>query len=256
MSSLFTAMKNSAVELLEPSSYGEYLLRKQNEILYLLRQLLVRNAQITIFFNEGADLILTTLLAVTDDNLIFDIGASADINQRALEVNKLFCVTLLDKVRVQFILCGLALTTHGGRAAFRTALPDNVLRLQRREYYRLIMPLTRRLPCQIPLADSRHIEVAIVDLSGGGMAMVAAPDSVQFEPEMEFPHCRFELPETGIVTATIKVMTSFEVTMRNGIRVKRAGCKFIDLSTPMINMIQRYITRMERERKAHESGLL
>ncbi len=256
MSSLFTEIKNGAVDLLEPADYGEYLLRSDNEKLQVLRQLLARNAQITVFFNEGSDLILTTLLAVTDDSMVFDVGANVDTNQRALEAAKLFCVTLLDKVRVQFILRGLKITTHGGRTSFSAALPDSVLRLQRREYYRLTMPLTQRLPCQIPLDDGRLIEVAVVDLSGGGMAMVAAPDTVTFEPEMEFPNCRFELPDAGIVTATIKVMTSFEVTLRNGTRVRRSGCKFTDLPAPMINMIQRYITRMERERKAYESGLL
>lgn len=249
-------MRNKPVELLEPADYGEYLLRNRTEMLQVLRQLLDRGSQITIFFNDGADLVLTTLLAVRDDALIFDLGASTEANRRALDAARLFCVTTLDKVRVQFILRGLKPITHDGRPAFRAVLPESVLRLQRREYFRLTMPLTRRLTCQIPLQSGRNIEVDIVDLSGGGLSVVTPPDSAQFGPEMEFSGCRIELPEVGSITATIKVLAIFEITLRNGTHVKRAGCQFVRLPGTMANLIQRYIIKTERERKARESGLI
>jgi len=37
--------------------------------------------------------------------------------------------------------------------------------------------------------------------------------------------------------------------------VRRAGCEFMNLPGPMQTLIQRYIIKIERERKAHESGL-
>ena len=242
-------------ELLEPSDYGEYLLHNRNEILQVLRQLQDRSSQITIFFNEGDDLILTTLLAVGDDGLVFDYGPIEEINKRAESVVKFFCITLLDKVRVQFILKGLKRFAYKGLPAFRADLPDSVLRLQRREYYRLTMPVTRRLTCQIPQNNGQTIEVEIVDLSGGGLALVLPREGLDVEPDREFANCHIELPETGSITANIKVLTVFEITLRNGNQVKRAGCRFIDMPGTMANKIQRYIIRIERERKARESGL-
>lgn len=242
--------------LLEPAEYGEYLLRNPVEMHQVLRQLLEHGSLITIFFNEGADLILSNLLAIKDDGLIFDYGASAETNQRALQARKLFCITLLDKVRVQFILHGLTSTTHEDRPAFHAGLPDNVLRLQRREYYRLTMPLTRRLTCQIPLPDGQRIGIDVVDLSGGGLALVAPPVGVSFAPDTEFADCHIELPEVGGITTTIRVLSAFEVTLPNGAHVTRTGCRFVGLPGTTSNLIQRYIIKVERERKALENGLM
>jgi c-di-GMP-binding flagellar brake protein YcgR len=256
MSNNPTDLRKKPVDLLEPTDYGQYLLHSRSEMLQVLRQLLVGNNQITVFFNDGADFILTTLLAVTNEGLVFDSGANTEINKRAFSAAKLFCTSSLDKIRVQFVLHGLKSITHDGRPAFSAVLPDSLLRLQRREYFRLVMPVTRRLICQIPLGDDDHLDVDMIDLSGGGLAMVVAPDRMRFEPDMEFANCRIELPEIGFITVTIKVLTTFEVTLRNGAHVKRAGCKFVNLPGNTTNLIQRYIIKIERERKAHESGML
>lgn len=246
--------KPLALELLEPADYGQYLLRNHTEILHVLRQLQQHQSQITLFFNEGGDLLLTTLLAADERHLVFDYGASEATNQRALNAEKLFCITQLDKVRIQFVVRGMQGVAHEGRPAFRAPFPDTLLRLQRREYFRLVMPVTRRLVCQIPVNGER-IEVDVVDLSGGGVAVMVPPSTTKFHAGMKFPGCRIELQDVGVVNATIEVMSIFELTMRNGAHVKRAGCRFVDLSPAVANLIPRYIIRMERERKAREAGL-
>lgn len=248
--------KTNPIQLLEPADYGEYLLKSRSEVLNVLRQLQQHDSLITLFFNEGKDLILTTLLSISDERLIFDCGANTETNQRALNAERLFCSTLLDKVRVQFILRQPSAITHEGRSAFQAALPDNVLRLQRREYYRLALPLTRRLTCQIPVPDGQRIDFDIVDLSGGGMAIVAAPDEMIFSPDMEFAGCHIHLPEVGNITARIRILTTIQITLNNGVHIMRTGCHFVGLPGTMTNLIQRYIIKIERERKASESGLL
>jgi c-di-GMP-binding flagellar brake protein YcgR len=247
-------------ELLEPSEYDEYLLHERREILHVLRALNEQVCQITVFFNDGTDFILTTLLSVSDSEITLDYGADAELNQLAGAANKLFCITLLDKVRVQFILRQLQQTTYDGRPAFKAILPDSLLRLQRREYYRLTMPVTRRLGCQIPIPQTDGsvslVDVDIVDISGGGIAIVAPPEEVRFESDMEFPKCRIELPDVGVIIAAIRVRTVFDITLRNGTHVKRSGCAFVNLPGAMATLIQRYIIKTERELKARESGLL
>ena len=48
---------------------------------------------------------------------------------------------------------------------------------------------------------------------------------------------------------------TFDATTRNGHRFIRTGCEFIDIPAARLNMLQRYIIRIERERKARASGL-
>lgn len=245
--------------LIELGEYKQFMLRTHNEILLVLRGLLGHTAQISVYFNEGQDMLLTTLAAVADDHLILDHGPNAELNRKALAAEKHFCVTRLDKVRIQFILRSFTQAEQAGRPAFRANLPDEVLRLQRREFYRLITPIARPLKClvPIPLADaSLHLHDAhVFDISGGGLGLSAPPEHIPFDKDMEIPNCRVELPEVGVITGTLKVRSIFEITLRSGKRAHRAGCEFIKLPGPMLTLIQRYIIKVERERKARESGL-
>lgn len=255
-----TDQSPATAELLDPGDYSQFLLRSGTEILFVLRSLLGSGANITVYFNEGRHFLLTTLLAVDDGTIVLDYGSSEDMNRRALDADKLFCATQQENVRIQFILRGLTKIKHEGRPAFRADFPDTLLRLQRREYYRLTVPLLRPLRCIVPRTmpdgSREQVEIKVVDISGGGVAIMSPPDNMGFDADAEFPDCRLELPEVGFVVATLKVCTVFEVTLRNGSTIKRAGCKFLNLPGPMMNQVQRYIIKVERERKARETGLV
>ena len=248
-----------ASPLLEPGDYAQYMLRARSEITFVLKSLLDHVSQITIFFNEGKDLLLTTLIAIEQDRILFDFGASSEINRKAQVVPKLFCVASLEKVRVQFILRGVHQITFQGRPAFAAAFPEELLRLQRREFFRLTMPITRPLKCQIPIAEAESgnnfvVDVNVVDISGGGLS-IAMPEGLEFSRDKEFSNCRVELPEVGVLTCTLKIRNQFEIVLRSGGHVRRAGCQFINLPGPMLTLVQRYIIKVERERKARESGM-
>jgi c-di-GMP-binding flagellar brake protein YcgR len=244
---------------LGPGEYSQFMLRSPVEVLTVLRGLCDHVSQITVFFNSGQDMLLTTLAAVADDHLVLDFGPNAEMNRKALEARKHFCVTTLDKVRVQFILRDFAKIEHEGRPAFRCALPEEVLRLQRREFYRLVTPILHPLHCVIPIPlpeGSQYLhEANVFDISGGGMGIAAPPDRIPFAADMSFADCRVELPEIGTVAGTLRVRSLFEIVLRSGARVRRAGCEFVNLPGPMMTLIQRYIIKVERERKARESGL-
>lgn len=245
--------------LLEPGEYAQYILRSKAEVLFVLRSLLDAVSQVTIFFNEGKEMLLTTLVALEDDAVVLDFGASSETNRKAQEAEKLFCVAVHEKVRIQFLLRGLKRIEYKGRPAFRAALPDEVLRLQRREFFRLTTPIARPLKCLIPFGDSegtvQMMDMNVVDISGGGLAL-ALPEGVTFETGAEFPNCKVDLLEVGTVTATLKIRNQFEITLRSGGRVRRAGCEFIKIAPAMLNLVQRYIIKVERERKARESGMI
>jgi len=244
---------------IEPADYSRYLLRAKTEVLFVLRAMQAAADRITMHFNDGRDSLLTTLIAIDDNGMSLDIGSDAETNRRAIAADKVFCVGSHDKVRIQFLLRGVRQIDANDGPAFRAELPDSVLRLQRREYYRLTTPVARPLKCRIPMpkADgtSLTVEASIIDISGGGLAIMVPPVGVEFAPDMAFPGCRVELPEVGHVVATLQVRNLFDVTLRSGAHVSRAGCQFVDLPGPMLTLVQRYIVKVERERKARESGL-
>lgn len=254
-----TAPAAQTLPILEAGEYDKYMLRTQAEMLMVLRGLRDHKSQITVFFNEGQDLLLTMLVAIVGDQLIFDVGPDEELNRKAAAAEKHYCVALLDKVRIQFLLRDFAPVSHEGRPAFRCAFPRELLRLQRREYYRLTTPLARPLKCHMPLqaADGtpQMHEATLFDISSGGIGIAAPPAPLYFASGQLVENCRIELPEVSIATCTVRVCSIIEITLKSGARVRRAGCEFVDLPGPQATLIQRSIIKMERERKARESGL-
>ncbi|MBP6070146.1 MAG: flagellar brake protein [Candidatus Accumulibacter sp.] len=253
-----TAAQILAAELMSTDEFSQYLLKSKGEMFAVFRGMVEHVSQITMFFNEGRDMVLTDMIAYGDNGIYLDLGASEEMNRKALEADKLFCVTLLEKVKVQFILRSLRRVERNGGPAFLAPLPDSVLRLQRREYYRMATPIARPLKCAIsfPTAsgERKTIDAHIGDISGGGLGVISIPLDILLEAGLQLG-CRIELPEVGTVNGTVMVRSVFEMTTRSGSKSQRAGCEFVKLPGPMLTLIQRYIIKVERERKARESGM-
>ena len=246
-------------ELLQADDHSRYLLRGKTDILFNLRHLVQKRAMISAFIDASADSFLTALLEIDADNgyLILDAATDDAINRRVEAADQLICVTQLDKIKIQFAARGLVRITHAGHAAFRCALPDVLLRLQRREYYRLIATNPHNLSCLIPVTRDGEqrmisVEATVLDISGGGLALLVPPGDPSFEPDRVFTDCRLMLPESGPITTSLRVRNLFRITNRDGSVMVRAGCEFIDLSSSMASTIQRYILKAERERNARE----
>lgn len=241
--------------------YAKYMLYSRAEILFVMRSLLKKTCMTTVYFDSGRSFFLTALLDIDDRSgaLFFDVGSDQTVNARALKAEKLLCTALLDKVKIQFSLNGLQNAQHGGRLAFRAQLPSAILRLQRREYFRLDTPQGNPIVCQTKIPREGGSELALnltlLDISGGGVGLMAPIDmETTIVVGMILPNCRMELPEEGVLQISLTVRNQFRVTARNGNQYLRLGCEFIDLPGNRLTMIQRYITRIERERKARLSG--
>lgn len=249
-------------ELDQTEDYSQYLLHSKSEILAVLRSLIQKSAMITAYFDRGNSFLLTSVIALGPDNrtIILDIGSDEEMNRRALAADKLIFTTLVDKVKVQFSLAEISQSKFEGRAAFVGLLPEKLLRLQRREYFRLSTPIAN--PIRLSVTHKRSdgsavaMDIPLLDISGGGVGLMVVPEHAKlFQRGDMLPDCRMTLPNEGLLVVTLSVRNRFEVTTRTGSHFTRIGCEFVNLSSARLSMVQRYITHIERERKARLSGL-
>lgn len=231
---------------------SKYLVESGKEVAYILRAIMQKGERITAHFNHGDDLILTTIIDVSleADRVILDYGASEAHNRKLLEAHKIIFITSQDKVRVQFTSSHVEKVIYEGRPAFKISLPDSLIKLQRREYFRLTTPISKPLACTFPLEDGNNASLTIVDISIGGIGVVNPPKGFQFEIGKTYQGCFFVLPDIGTIVTTLQIRNAFEITMKNGTHAMRAGCMFVSLPGTMQSMIQRYIIKLERERRA------
>lgn len=231
--------------------YSEFMVHSAAEVAFILRSLKQKGAQISAYFNHGKDSLLTSVLDVDADEeeLILDVGSNATANRAILSANRVTFVTSLERVRIQFTTGRLQATSFGGREAMLAAFPDSVLKLQRRDSYRLALPMNQALKCQIH-AEGKHFEVAVVDISLGGLGLTDFPSGLERDIGAVYKDCKIVLPEAGTVVADLEVRSAFSVKLRSGATSYRVGCEFKALRPAMESMIQRYINRVDRERRA------
>lgn len=236
--------------------YDKYSVRWKKEVVYILRAIMEKGGLVSAYFDRGQDFILTSIIDIDPDHgvLLLDLGVNEALNRKILDSDKIIFVSAHDRVKVQFSANRVEKARFEDREALRVALPESLIKFQRREYYRVPTPIVNSLKCLIPMGQGHNFEVTIADISIGGIGVVLPSMDIGFEPGTTFHGCLLALPNFGNLLATLEVRGVFEVILRNGLKAKRAGCQLVDLSANMQSMIQRYIIKVERERRAMELG--
>lgn len=245
------------IELFSGEDDQQFTIRSKREILSLLHGIAQEKTHAALYHDEGNDFILSTLLKANEHGIWLEMGSIAASNQRILHSDKIIFISSRHQVKVQFVANRIEHALLENRAAFYLPLPDSLLRIQRREYFRLTTPASNPLSCIIPASPSiaasepdahvaRH-EVTIMDISGGGLSLVCAAHDTELYSGKVYADCRISLPGIGVISATVKVKNSFEVTLRNGQVSKRAGCEFIHLGGEDATLLQRYVAHLQSE---------
>ncbi|MDR3159301.1 MAG: flagellar brake protein [Zoogloeaceae bacterium] len=248
------------LELEEANAYDQYLLHSSAEISAVLRNAMKQGCMVTVYFDMGRSFFLTSLLEVTANGIVLDYGSDESINRQALQAKRLICTMNVNRVKVQFGIAGVRLAQFENRPAFASALPEQLLRLQRREFFRVSTPIIKPLYCELPMpaleGEETMLQLPLLDISAGGLAlMVTTRQARLFVHNQIFNDCLLPLPNEPAIHLSLRVCNLFEITNRAGNRYARVGCEYLELAGMPLNQIQRYITHLERERKARENGL-
>ncbi|HLP98542.1 MAG TPA: flagellar regulator YcgR PilZN domain-containing protein [Sideroxyarcus sp.] len=238
------------IELFSNDEENDYLITNPKEIVSILQTIAERKTRAALYYNEGNSMVLTMVLAADENGGVWVDAASNQLDNRHIErSNRIVLVSTHNQAKVQFVASSAFLGLYENAPAFNLALPRKLLRLQRRDYYRLVTPASQPLKCIIHSApEQAHIPhaITVMDISIGGMALVCEEDGVELQPGMVYEHCQIELPEVGTVDTTIEVKNTFEVTDRNGKVRRRAGCVFVKPDGKTTMLLQRYVAQMQR----------
>ena len=241
-------------------NWHDYEVNSRREIIALLRAIGEKTQLIRMLVHGEADVCVTSILEVDPDNnsVYIDCSIDPDQNRRIVAAKRLAFETTLDKIRILFAADQAVATTHNGGPALLIALPPSMIRLQRREFYRMPTPVSNPVRAVIPLPLDQGGGSAIVplaDISCGGIAILDHKLVLDNTIGLKYLDCRLDLPDIGSVTTGLRVRNSMELTLLNNKTNRRLGCEFIDISRANLAMVQRYITKLERERNARIAGL-
>src|SRR6185437_8553474 len=140
--------------------------------------------------------------------------------------------TMLEHIRILFFTTEIEACDYENLPAFQFTIPTTMVRLQRREFYRVLTPVTNPVRCTITIPHeveetSTTIVVALQNVSGGGIAILDEKKLLDPTIGRIYKDCRIDLPGGSLVVTTLQVRNSQEITLPNGKAIRRIGCLFV-----------------------------
>jgi flagellar brake protein len=239
-----------------PEEFGQFMLNNRREIIYYLNLLIKQHCLFTAYINEGEKFFLTAIVAVDEEaaRILLDPEQAEEHNTSATVAQKITLVANLDSVKIQMRLPALQMSDYQSRSILSAPIPETILRLQRRDFFRLVPPISKPIRCKVTITDTAKLyDLQLSDISGGGVCLIGPTTITEHFPRNAmFPHCRLEIPGDGVIQVSLRVRKTVEMSDRNGRHSLRIGCEFVGLPSARLAFIERYITRIERERKARD----
>ncbi len=239
----------SGYRLIDFDRYPEHIVTHPKEVDLILRGLVSQRALLALFV-QNTYLFPTVLLGLDDKEVYLDVARDESLNQRVAG-NDIVCQGKQDGVTVQFALRRPTIRNIANGRAFAAPRPDALLRLQRREFFRLRVPMSHNVICKINVAapgtPPRYYPLRVLDISSGGVAVMAPPHTLRLTEGQRFPDSQLVIPTAEPFTLTLEVRNVFHITNRSGQLVERIGCRFVDLPLNIYTALQRYIFTAQRE---------
>lgn len=230
----------------EAPELERYWLYSKFEIDALISRLCDDRVPMTVYWGTDGEFAVTQIMKVDGarNEMHFDLPNQPQLQTQLLEAAELVCVSFVENIKMQFTVGAPRRSSSGGYPTFLAALPERVLRLQRREYYRVRIPETLAASCLVPFAGdgAQYESLRVLDLSVGGLAVVAYPRHFDVSLANVIDRCYLDLPGVGTVTVGMRI--AHVETSADG-QTRRCGCEFVDLSTQARMMLQRYVHRID-----------
>lgn len=237
----------------EAEDIGPFRLTSAGEVGFVLRSLAQRNDFVSIYFNSGRDMLLTRILDVDIKarTFVFDLSGHSQSNAALTKADKAVFVATPDGVKIQFSTTEIRQVDHEGRPAFCAPFPPDLIKLQRRDFFRLPTPISNPYYCRLPIGDGDLVRLDVLDISLGGVCVRFSESQVgKIEIGLKFPQVEFDFGPGGGMRINVEVRNRRAAVNRQGQTQYMVGLRFLGLSRSQEASLQRLISQLERERKA------
>jgi flagellar brake protein len=231
---------------------GPYQVNSRREIIHLLRGIKEDKQLVRMIFNNGSEAIVTSILDIDEagNRVIVDCAPEQQQNDRIVSSDNISFESTLNRIRIMFFSSRLVNCHHAGKPALRMALPSNIIRLQRREFYRVRTP---RTPIRIPVMTNEglsEVTAYLRDISAGGISIMDERMALDNTVGRVYEDCRITLSDNSIIITSIEIKNSYELLLENDMKARVLGFQFYAIPSQTKMLLQRYISKVEREQNA------
>jgi len=233
------------------SDISSFSIQNPKEIVSHLCLLVKNKCLLGVRFGENNESYITTLLSINEKNntVVLDYGPKEDLNQRILSADKVTFDTDYNGFKVSFSGADLKRITYKADLAFSMPIPKLIFWMQRREYYRVKVPLSKSSYCQLTVEDRKSVNLKLYDISLSGFAILNGSKEISdlLIPGKSLEQCKLILPGAGEGLISFEICNKYIINPGKLQKIQKIGCKFNKLDRPVEDVIQRFMHQIQRE---------
>jgi len=231
-----------------------FLISNSEKIISKLSILVKSKCLITAHFGDNGDSFITTILDIYIENsyLTFYHGPKEDSIEQLLGSQKITFKTEYAGIKVAFEAIKIAKIQHQGVSIFVIPVPESILWIETRDFYRVKSPVSKSSYCQLTLKDQDPINLKLYDISLIGLSVLNSCSEISalMIPDTHVEQCKLILTDTGEDTISFHIRRSkYIINPENLTRMEKIGCKFTRITPAFETTIQRYMQQIETENR-------
>ncbi|OGT19002.1 MAG: hypothetical protein A2V90_06650 [Gammaproteobacteria bacterium RBG_16_57_12] len=241
-----TTTNQHSITILNSHEKESFLIHSKFERLRILRDILDTRTSITAFFPDLHGSFITILLGINRDkeSIEFDSTRNPALNKKILGEAQLICATTHNNVKVEFIIDQPCWLTNEQDGVFTSALPKTMIRLQRRESFRVPVPSHLTIRCNLPSGEQKLV-LAVHDISAGGIG--ARVTGIDLAVGTLYKSCEITLPNTSGFQLDLEVRNCRLLHGQKESAIRHIGLAFVNVPGTVMAQIQKYIFILERD---------
>ncbi len=241
---------------------SKYLDNNPKRVLSYLKILLKERCLISVAFGiDEKDTFLTAIIAIDEkkQTLTIDCGPKEYLNKRLQSSAIIKFSTKYQGIKVLFEGRKVKKAGNSSQPSFIIPIPNSIYWFQRRQFYRVKSPLSKKSSCLVSFykpetEEEISVELPLYDISASGFSFIKESEefSELFNPSSEFEKCFLKLAneEDQSVSFEVKHVTPINPNKTQaGVRI---GCRITEITPGTETTIVRYMQIIDREIKQKE----
>ena len=223
------------------SDSSSYLLRSGAEIARVLEPLAARREVVTAQLEIDREQFSSLFIHADPARqfILITTAANESANAALLARPRVTLVSAPGGWHIEFVAVEPREVMHGGTPAIRLRYPEVLTAQQRRQHSRVDMPPKVPLRCIADAGGITPFEAQIVDISLGGIGILLYPSDITLEPGTVLVGCRIAVPGESPVIIDLEVRHTEVVTLPDGSRARRSGCRFVNAAGEVKKLIDK-----------------
>lgn len=246
-------MNNNEPELED----ARYQVSSRREIIALLSAMMKENLELSIRLKDTEEAIATSILRMEEDVMFVKPAQDPGVNKAIVESSDVVFAANPRNALIKFSARQVQHTQVDEQfLALRVDIPEQLVRIQRREFFRIAIPPTSSFRCKIsftaPGGQFNLVWVAINNISAGGVGISDRSGALPLAINAVYDDCQLELGVASTVPVRLKVRSVHKEEQANAVTVHHFGCEFVETPRATLAAIQRFILQLEREQNAQK----